>query len=400
MIIPDKPKNESERLQALQSYSVLDTISEEEYDHLTTIASQICGCSMSLISLVDENRQWFKSRVGLDANETPREYAFCGHAIHNPQEALIVEDARKDPRFSGNPLVTGQPHLVFYAGMPLVNESGHALGTLCVLDKTPKMLSDSQLHALKALSQQVMALLELRRSKIALEQSMRKLEQKNQDLEQFAFIAAHDLKSPLNGIATITELLMDSHAEALREDGIRMMNAIKGSSEQLSRMISGLLDYYRLDVADDVNHEWVGIRALEEQIATLFAGEKNLVIDFDVLPQRLYIHLTAVKQILVNLISNAIKYSDKNLVVVRIRIEESASFYLFEVSDNGPGIPEKYHDRLFMLFSIVAAHDKNGQKGNGIGLATVKKLVQRQSGEIEVISEQGQGLTIRFSVKK
>jgi len=400
MIIPEKPHNEVERLKALRSYAVLDTISEKEYDQLTAIASEICGCSMSLISLVDDNRQWFKSRVGLEAPETPREFAFCGHAIQFATAPLIVEDARLDHRFYDNPLVTDNPNLVFYAGIPLVNEEGFALGTLCVLDQQPKRLTEGQLAALKALSNQVMALLELRRTKMSLEQSMQKLEEKNRDLEQFAFIAAHDLKSPLNGISALTELLMDSHAEALREDGLRMMSAIKGSSLQLSGMISGLLEYYRLDATTEVPKELLSMDALSSQLAQLFAGEEHLIIDFETTLQELHCYRPAVIQILVNLITNALKYGDKVQTHVIIRIEELMSHYLFEVSDNGPGIPQEQHHKLFQLFSIITPHDRNGQKGNGLGLATVKKLVHRMGGEVSLQSVPGTGLTIRFSVLK
>jgi signal transduction histidine kinase len=400
MIVPDKPHNESERLQALRSYAVLDTISEKEYDQLTAIASEICGCSMSLISLIDDDRQWFKSRVGLDATETPREYAFCGHAIQFASTPLIVEDARIDQRFHDNPLVTGQPNLVFYAGIPLVSEDGYALGTLCVLDRQPKRLTEGQITALKALSEQVMSLLELRRSKMSLEKSLRILEEKNRDLEQFAFIAAHDLKSPLNGISTLTELLMDSHSEALREDGLRMMSAIKGSSLQLSGMISGLLEYYRLDATAEVPKELLPMKVLIGQLADLFAGEDDLILDFETTLNSLHCNKSAVIQILVNLITNALKYGDKQPTHVIVRIQEMMNRYLFEVSDNGPGIPEEQHHKLFQLFSIVSSHDRKGQKGNGLGLATVKKLVHRMGGEVSIQSTLGKGLTISFSVSK
>ncbi|MFM2201426.1 MAG: hypothetical protein RL040_626 [Bacteroidota bacterium] len=400
MIIPDKPHNEIERLNALRSYAVMDTLSEKEYDQLTAIASEICGCSMSLISLLDENRQWFKSRVGIDVPETPRELAFCGHAIQRATSPLIVEDARLDERFHDNPLVTGNPNLVFYAGIPLVNNEGFALGTLCVLDQQPKQLTGGQLSALKALSDQVMALLELRRSKISLEQSLRKLEEKNRDLEQFAFIAAHDLKSPLNGISSLTELLMDSHAEALKDEGLRMVSAIKGSSMQLSDMISSLLEYYRLDATTEVPKELLTVEALRNKLMQLFAGEEQLAIDFESTIVQLHCNGSAVRQILVNLISNAVKYGDKDLTRVTIRIDELMSHYLFEVSDNGPGIPEDQHHKLFQLFSTITPYDRKGQKGNGLGLATVRKLVYRLGGDVSLQSSPAKGLTIRFSVIK
>jgi len=156
------PTHESERLAALKSYQVLDTAGEQSYDDITALAAHICEVPIAMISLVDEARQWFKSKVGLEQQETSREIAFCAHAILK-HEPLIVRDAVKDCRFSENPLVTGEPHIRFYAGFPLVNPEGLALGTLCVVDREPRQLSTGQDKAMQALSRQVMALLEFRR---------------------------------------------------------------------------------------------------------------------------------------------------------------------------------------------------------------------------------------------
>jgi hypothetical protein len=156
------PTNEAERLTALKEYHILDTGTEQSYDDITTLAAHICEVPIAMISLVDEVRQWFKSRLGVEQQQTPREVAFCAHAILQ-DKPFIVRDATKDRRFAGSALVTGEPHIRFYAGIPLVNPEGLALGTLCVVDHQPRRLSAAQQKALQALSRQVMALLELRR---------------------------------------------------------------------------------------------------------------------------------------------------------------------------------------------------------------------------------------------
>lgn len=161
-------QSEINRLRELRLYRVLDTAAEKIFDDLTGLASAICGSSISLISLVDEHRQWFKSHHGLDATETPREYAFCAHAIQS-DALMIVEDAQKDERFANNPLVLGDPNIRFYAGMPLVMRSGSALGTLCVIDSKPATLSDEQKNALAVLRNAVVSHLELRRARYDLE---------------------------------------------------------------------------------------------------------------------------------------------------------------------------------------------------------------------------------------
>ncbi len=156
-----EPENEAARLDALREYRVLDTAAEQCFDDLTALASHICETPVALVSLVDRDRQWFKSRVGLDVAETSREVAFCAHSILG-NEVFVVPDATQDPRFADNPLVTSGPQIRFYAGAPLISPQGHAVGTLCVIDRRPRHLSPEQMQALRALGRQVVQQLEMR----------------------------------------------------------------------------------------------------------------------------------------------------------------------------------------------------------------------------------------------
>jgi hypothetical protein len=167
---------ERERLATLRDYKVLDTEAQSSYDDITNIASYITQTPIALISLVDNKRQWFKSRIGLDAQETSRQISFCTHAIRTPDVTFIVKDATKDPRFAPNPLVTGDPNIRFYAGAPLVTPEGFAMGTLCVIDRKPRELDEHQLDALKALARMVVMQLEYRRLALDLKNTREDLE--------------------------------------------------------------------------------------------------------------------------------------------------------------------------------------------------------------------------------
>ncbi len=157
-----RPLSEVDRLDALREFQVLDTAPEQSFDDIVTLASRICNTPIALVSLVDDQRQWFKARVGMEDQETSRDIAFCAHAILGT-ETMVVPDATRDPRFHDNLLVTTDPHIRFYAGAPLMTSDGHALGSMCVMDREPREMTAEQLDSLAILSRQVVAQLESRR---------------------------------------------------------------------------------------------------------------------------------------------------------------------------------------------------------------------------------------------
>jgi GAF domain-containing protein len=170
------PDDEEERLQVLEAYDILDTAPERTYDDLVRLASHLTGAPTSLITLVDEDRQWFKARQAFEVEETHRDVSFCAHLLDQPHEPLIVEDATEDPRFAENPLVQTKPQIRFYAGVPLVTPEEHVLGSLCVIDYQPREVSNEERRMLKALGRQAMTNLEKRRREHELEQRVDELE--------------------------------------------------------------------------------------------------------------------------------------------------------------------------------------------------------------------------------
>ena len=177
------PVTEEKRLAELRSYQILDTLPEPSYDDISVLAAEICGTPIAAVSLIDANRQWFKSKVGLEASDLPRDMAFCAHTILT-SDVLVVNDTRSDERFADSPLVTAEPWIRFYAGAPLVTPSGEALGSLCVVDRVQRTLTESQTSALRALSRQVMVQLELRRHVLLQEETRRSLELSQAQLQE------------------------------------------------------------------------------------------------------------------------------------------------------------------------------------------------------------------------
>lgn len=400
MKTPEIPSNEILRLKALKEYSILDTLPEKEYDDITKLASQICGTSISTISLIDEKRQWFKSKVGLEVDETSKEVSFCGHAIMEPDKIFTVKDSRLDARFQDNPLVIGEPHVIFYTGVPLVSQDGFALGTLCVIDDQPKELNQDQLLALKALSNQVVSLFELRKSKMQLERLTNDLEIRNKELEKFARVAAHDIKSPLNNISGLTEILLHQYSAILDDEGKMMMQMLDTSSQTLRDLVDGILEHSKSDFILTENRSVFNLNKLVNQCIDLLDNRKEYRFIKIFEECLIAVNKVALQQILLNLMSNAIKYNDKAKIEITIEFSEGLHFYNFKVIDNGVGIDKKYQDKIFDIFEIVTNEDRFGKKGTGIGLSTVKKLVEGLGGKIHVSSVLGENTTFEFTIAK
>jgi len=397
---PSNHKRESKRIESLKSYLVLDTESEEEIDNLTQLASEICETPISLVSLIDDDRQWFKSKIGLELNETSRDFSFCAHAINETDELFIIEDARKDKRFFDNPLVTNAPYVIFYAGVVLKSDDNLPLGTLCVIDNSPRKLSDKQIRSLKTISKQIMNLLNYKKSMRKQEELRIQLVQKNRELERFASIAAHDLKSPLANIMSAANLFSEIYASQIDTQGNLLIDSIEKSGQRLKMLVDGLLEFTKIDDLSIVTKSKVNLIKLTKDLTKLIGNKDNIKISLNTKLTTIKTYPILLDQILINLFSNSLKYSNKKIAEIELCVSENSSHYLFIVKDNGPGIDKKDQGAIFNLFQIASAEDQFGNKGNGIGLATVKKIIEKLGGEIYVKSEKGQGTEFHFSITK
>ncbi len=333
-------------------------------------------------------------------SETSRDVAFCAHAMLGENDIMVVEDARKDKRFHDNPLVTNDPNLVFYAGAVLKTADGLPLGTLCVLDTKPRQLSLEQLHALRTIAKQVMYRFELQKKQTQLLELSSELQKKNEELSRFAYVAAHDLKTPLTTIDALINLVQQEHIDRVDEEGKKILDFIKNSSDRLNRMVEGLLKFSRLENTDISNKKPIDLKNLIQYLKKISGSKIPVKFKLNTTLDEVILNDTLLDQILMNLVNNAIKYNNKDVVEIELGVSETDSHYWFYVKDNGPGISEENLTKLFTLFETIATEDRFGEKGNGIGLATVKSLTEKNKGSVSVESIIGEGTTFKFSLSK
>lgn len=405
MIMAPLPPNEQERLEALHEYHILDTLPESDFDDITRIASEVCHTPIALVTIIDADRQWHKSNRGLmlasgePEIDSPRKTSFCAHAILTPGHEFVIPDAKNDVRFADNPSVTGEPFIGFYAGIPLVNPEGFALGTLCVMDHKANTLSESQLVTLKALARQVVCQLELRRKNALLKEKQAELQNAYSDLEKFSYIASHDLKSPLNNIISLTHLLKDDYSNVLNDEGNEYINFLNDSAYQLSDLVNGILHYSKSSQLLLEDKEYINVTQLIQEVISLQVVPENCLIYYETSGKQIFTSRIALKQILLNLLHNAIRYGNQENLKIELIFSETSTHYTFEVKDNGPGIEPKNQAKIFDLFERLQKNTHNAD-GSGIGLAIVKRLVEKLGGNIKVVSDVGMGASFIFQLPK
>ena len=389
------PQNEDERLAELLSYDVLDTEAEQLFDDLTALASQICETPIALISLIDPNRQWFKSRVGLDAEETSRDIAFCSHAILQ-SDVFEIPNATLDPRFHDNPLVTGAPDIRFYAGAPLITPSGHAIGTLCAIDSKPRKLTETQKASLQTLSKSVVAHLELKRKN-------RELERTSQFKSDFLSYVSHEIRTPLNAINTFSQLLEgETQKLNLPSSFTTPLSHVSQSGERLLEIVNSVLDIKQIEAGkmrvmpravntkDFFTHLFSLTKIRAEDSGIVFSTS----ID-DAVPDSLFFDDTKFGQVALNLLSNAIKFTNHGKSV-KAQVKYKNGKVIFNVIDQGIGMSDDDQKRLFTPFERM--ENARQISGTGLGLNISKRLVELMDGSIKVSSKLNHGTRISVTL--
>jgi K+-sensing histidine kinase KdpD len=330
--------------------------------------------------------------------QTPRELAFCNYTILDATRVLEVPDLRKDERFKSNPLVTSEPHVVFYAGAPLITPKGLVLGSICVLDREEKRLDENQKEALVALAQQVMNSLELRLKFKTLKVTQRKLKSANGRLREYTKLVSHDLKMPICNIRMLTNILTKEHLSNSGDEPLDIARLIQESSSNLLEFIDNLLIRSASNRTNGFLVKTVNVKGVVDKVIRMIAPqhEVELIIEDKFPPIRT--DRLLLQQIFHNLIVNAIKYNDKVKPSINISYSKNNSHYSFKVSDNGRGIPVSQLDQIFNKHATLDQDDRYGNKGTGLGLYWIKSNLNKLGGHIEVASVVNEGTSFTFHI--
>ncbi len=390
----DVQNQEQQRLAAVRALDVLDSAPEEAFDAIVKLAARICATPVALITLVDEVRQWFKARVGLDIHETPREIAFCTHAITG-RTLCTVPDATADARFCSNPLVLGEPQIRFYAGVPLVTRNGFAVGTLCVIDRVARAgLEPHQREALELLARETMVQFELRRTLKEVADAKSTVDHLNRELEAFGAALAHDMRAPVRHISGYLQLLSEELAD--RPAVQPYLERIGGACTRMRDIIDALL---RLSHAshDALTRTPVDLSAMAQEIlAELQAAEPHRRVETLIEPGvEARADANMIRVALANLLSNAWKFTHARtparIEFGRRRSMEGEAYF---VRDNGVGF-----DASVALLPAKPFKRHRSEEGVGLGLTLVERIIQRHGGALTVEGAPDLGATFTFTLK-
>lgn len=387
MIAAPIPANEQKRLQELYSLELLDTPYEEEFDEIVRIASKICNAPMSVVTLLDSQRQWFKAKVGDIASETSRDVSFCGHAIMG-DGIMEVPDAMDDERFFDNPLVSGAPQIRFYAGMPLVTQRGYKIGTLCVIDTVPRNLDEGQLESLQTLAKQVMRIIELR-------VRVKELNELTNVKNKIISIIGHDVRNPLASVKNILQMKEMGYISGPDEDKF-----LKMASEQVDNtisMVSNLAEWGRLNLTgNNTEIRPLQLHAITDEcikgLALNIDGKKNTVKNETGETIFTKIDENSLAFILRNLITNANKFTEEGTITIKNNRQT------ISICDTGIGMTKAQIESLRTQGQVSSTAGTDNEGGTGLGLMLIKDFLRKIKSEMVINSEVGKGTCIHIKL--
>ena len=393
----DTPQDELYRIEALRRLQILDTESSPKLERLVQMAAQIAATPIALVSLVDTDRQWFKARVGLDATQTPRCISFCAHAIKS-DAPMEIRDTRFDQRFAQNPLVTGEPHIRYYLGIPLVLASGFRIGTLCVIDRAPRELAQQQIDSLRLLASIIMDVIEDEARLKALHQYTGNARDDIHNRPMLLASFEQQLRGPLEHVLGFSQMIEHDRLELPEESRVRRYGQLaRASAQQLVRVVDAITRIEKAALGFDAKIERMDLMPTLAQVVKdaqmLVAGRgQSLSVNHDGLPVPVLADGSAVREILLHLLSNASRYSPATSMI-RIDVHKCGATGLcsIDVGDEGPGIsPSLVRQMQAPLFQPSALGSP--MTGTlGLGLRLSKHLALSMNAQLALSSRKPRG---------
>ncbi|PIF29663.1 signal transduction histidine kinase [Flavobacterium sp. 9] len=397
------PHNETERLAALKRYNILDTLPEYAFDDATALVAYICGVPIAHISFIDENRQWFKSEIGIGVTEVPRDISFCRYTIMQ-SELVEISDTFLSERFKNDPNVLDGFKVRFYAGIPLTTPDGYNIGTICAIDHVSKELNENQRNALSIVAKHIINQLELRTKNIDLAAQKKIAERAVLAKDSFLANMSHEIRTPLNAIIGFTDLLAQTFLDTIQRDYV---NSVQIAQENLLLIVNDILDLSKIESGNlTIDEEPFNLKSTLKHVYDLLKVkvsanvEFNLFLDAD-MPEMVIGDQGRLNQILVNLAGNALKFTEEGEVTVSVKkISETEDQYSlrFSVKDTGIGINEAKLKSIFERFTQAEESTTRKFGGTGLGLNIVKQLIELQNSEIQVKSKPGFGSEFFFTL--
>ncbi len=388
------PANEDQRLATLQEYRILDTAPDERFDRLTALAADLFDVPVALVSLVDAERQWFKSHHGLPISETPRSISFCAHTILR-DDAFIVEDAADHPLFRNNPLVLAGPELRFYAGVALTADDGQRLGTFCIADNKPRHFPDTDAIRLRRLAAIAADELELHRARLQAEETVAAQTAANRLKEKLLGSMNHEFRTPLNAILGFSQILELNMGKRLGHEELEYVGAIKTAGENLLHLSDSMMTMARIEAeAASFGTEALSAQVLVEDVYALHqpAATMNGITFLRracISAAGLQANHNHLLRILGNLISNAFKFTARGGEVT-LGCASDSGRVIFFVEDTGCGIAADRQRDAFESFNRLG-REGSTVAGLGLGLAIASRLTLAMQGEIGFESREGVG---------
>lgn len=382
--------SESRKHPAPEEFHILQTSSDNDFSDLLFLCAETVQAQVAALVIVEHDNSWIKTSYGSPPEEVPNDEELWNRILE--QDGIItfnqveLEELGRD--YDG------------LIGVPLETASGEKIGIIAIFGPEVTQLIKNQRRSLRILVNQILNLVVFRKQNNQYQRIQQDLEQRYRELERFASVVSHDIKSPLANIISLVGLLKEENQDILSDDTKQYIEFLSQASHSLRSYVDGLLVFYRSERILEKEEEDVELKPFFDTLTNLFSVDPGVEIEYPTHGTLKRVNKAALTQIFINLISNALKYNSKEDRRVEIFYRPSEEFYEFEVKDNGNGIPEENFEKIFDLFTTLDLNDRDGNPGSGIGLATVKKLLNHMGGDIQIMSEPEIGSNFKFQIKR